>query len=74
MSNLTTLIRQRRGWTQSDLAKALGCTRQAVSHYETGRRRPDMDTAYKLVDLAAECGVAASLEDVYPRSAKSAAA
>lgn len=33
------------------LAKALGLTRQAVSHYQCGRRQLDNDVAFRLADL-----------------------
>ena len=44
-------FRKERGISQQDVADRLGITRQAYSHYETGKRRVDMDLALKLADI-----------------------
>lgn len=49
-SNLRRL-RLERGMTQEQVAQQLGVTRQALSSYESGRTRPDIDT------LARLCGI-----------------
>lgn len=67
MPNVFTTVRTARGWTQAELARQLGCSRAAVSLYEIGARRPETETAYRLLDLAAAGGLTLSLEDVYPR-------
>lgn len=41
--------RERRGWSQSDLARRLNRTQTAVSYWEAGKRAPGLDD---LVDLA----------------------
>ncbi len=43
--------RQKLGWTQYDLAERLGLSRTAVSHFECGRRQPDLDTLNQLADV-----------------------
>lgn len=50
MNNLK-LLRNRKGMLQEDVAKYLGLTRPAYSHYETGRRIPDAEMLEKLADL-----------------------
>ena len=50
MNNLKKL-RKEKGLLQDDVAKALGLTRPAYSHYETGRRVPDAAMLEKLADL-----------------------
>lgn len=37
-------LRKSKGYTQDDVASALGIVRQTYSHYETGKRKPDVDT------------------------------
>jgi len=37
-------LREKHGMTQDELAKKLGISRAALSHYETDRRQPDYDT------------------------------
>lgn len=44
-------LRDKFGWTQEDLAKKLGISRAALSHYEKNRREPDFETLTKLADL-----------------------
>ena len=46
-----TSLRESRGMTQDDLADELGITKQAVSHYERGRRRPDFEILSAICDL-----------------------
>ena len=62
MHNLASKLRSSRaaaGLSQDDLAARLHVTRQAISHWETGRSEPDLDT---LAQLARELGTdAASL-------------
>jgi len=44
-------IRIQKGITQEDLAERLYITRQAISSYETGRTRPDIDMIFKIADV-----------------------
>lgn len=41
-------IRKLRMITQEELATMIGITQAMVSHYETGRRVPDLETAAKI--------------------------
>ena len=50
MNNLKKL-RKEKGLLQDDVARHLGLTRPAYSHYETGRRIPDAAMLEKLADL-----------------------
>ena len=45
------LLRQARGLTQEEVAGRIGVTRQAVSSYESGRTRPDLETLERLAAL-----------------------
>ena len=51
IGKMITLCRKQRGYTQDDLAKMLNCTKQAISHYETNRRRPDYETLEAIADV-----------------------
>ena len=44
-------LRLARGMTQEQAAQQLGITRQALSSYETGRTRPDVDMLQRLAEL-----------------------
>ena len=43
--------REKKGYSQEQLAQLLFVTRQTVSNYETGRCRPDVETLVKLAGL-----------------------
>ena len=49
------------------LAKELGLTRFAVWSYETRTRRPRIEIAFKIIDIAEKNGFPMTLEDIYPR-------
>lgn len=54
MSNYGNRIRELRtelDWTQQYLADRLKTTKQAVSQYERGVRKPDLDTVLALCDI-----------------------
>ena len=44
-------LRANRGMTQEQVAAKLGVTRQALSSYESGRTRPDIDTLLRLSEI-----------------------
>lgn len=44
-------VRLRKGKSQQSVAEYLGITRQAYSHYEVGRRKPDYETLLKLSEF-----------------------
>jgi transcriptional regulator with XRE-family HTH domain len=60
-------IRTLLGMTQEAFANAIGVTPAAVSNYETGRRLPDPDIAWVIIDIAKNAGVEADLKNIYPR-------
>lgn len=59
-------IRLKLGMSQNDLAVYLGKTAAAISNYENWIRRPDVETAYKILELASSNGISKKLEDIYP--------
>ena len=44
-------LRQTSGLTQEQVAQQIGLTRQALSSYESGRTRPDIETLMKLAEI-----------------------
>ena len=44
------MIRKRRGINQLKVAMDLSVSREALSHYETGKRSPDVDMLLRLSD------------------------
>lgn len=58
--NGLAVLRQRRGWTQLDLALKTGCDPRHISRWEKGTRLPSLPWAFRLA-WALECRV----EDVW---------
>ena len=61
MKSRLRLLRAEQGWTQEDLASAIGVSRQAINALETERHDPSLDLAYK---IAAAFNV--PVENVFP--------
>jgi putative transcriptional regulator len=51
MKNRLRVLRAEKGWTQEDLGKALGVSRQAVNAIETEKHDPSLDLAYRIAAL-----------------------
>ncbi|MGU7812681.1 helix-turn-helix transcriptional regulator [Burkholderia semiarida] len=64
MNNVRTL-RLALQLSQAELAKSIGITQSALSHYENGACDPLVATARRLISYAASRGVVWQLEDVY---------
>jgi putative transcriptional regulator len=60
MKNRLRVLRAERGWTQEELGKRLGVSRQAVNALETEKHDPSLDLAYR---LAATFGLA--VEEIF---------
>lgn len=43
--------RDKRGWTQQEVADKIGVTRPAYANYESGKRNPGYEISQKLADL-----------------------
>lgn len=41
-------VRERKGWTQAEVAEKMGCTRAYISQLETGKREAGLRTLRKL--------------------------
>lgn len=48
--NIKTL-REKKDMTQEELCKSLNITQSALSHWELGRRQPNVDQLIKLADF-----------------------
>lgn len=53
MRNTLRVLRAERGWTQEELGKRLGVSRQAVNALETEKHDPSLDLAYRIAVLFA---------------------
>lgn len=51
MKNRLKELRQLHQWSQADLARELGVSRQAVNGFESGRFAPSLDMAFKIASL-----------------------
>ena len=60
MKNSMKELRAGRSWTQDELGKRVGVSRQAIIALETGKHDPSLDLAYR---LAAEFGL--KVEEVF---------
>lgn len=48
MENRLRELRTGQGWTQEELGRRLGVSRQAVIALETGKHDPSLDLAYRI--------------------------
>ncbi|HEU4867472.1 MAG TPA: helix-turn-helix transcriptional regulator [Actinomycetota bacterium] len=51
MKNRLTDLRAERSWTQADLAKRAGVSRQTINAIETGKFDPSLPLAFRLANL-----------------------
>ncbi len=65
MKNRLKELRHLHQWSQSDLARELGVSRQAVNGFESGKFDPSLDMAFKLATL-----FHVALEDIFIYEAK----
>lgn len=65
MNNMKRIRREVR-LTQNQLASMVGSTQAAISHYETGRRKPSLDLSRNIVKAFVSAGIRASIDDVFP--------
>lgn len=49
--NGLALLRRNRGYSQEDVAKIMGKSRQTIASWETGRAKPDIDSVEKLAEI-----------------------
>lgn len=66
MKNRLKELRQLQQWSQSDLAKELGVSRQAVNGFESGKFDPSLEMAFKIASL-----FHVAIEDIFIDEAKS---
>lgn len=66
MRNRLRVLRAERSWTQADLAKRLGVSRQTVNAIETEKYDPSLPLAFKIAALFGQ-----DIEEVFqPNEAK----
>lgn len=51
ISEKITQLRKEKGLSQTDLAKAIGASREAISKYERGEAIPSVEVAAKIADV-----------------------
>ncbi len=51
MKNQVRLLRSGRRWTQEELGRRLGVSRQAVNAIETEKHDPSLDLAYRIAAI-----------------------
>lgn len=65
MDNKVRDMRAAKGWSQGDLADALGVSRQSINAIETGRFDPSLPLAFKIARLFGK-----RIEDVFDDGAR----
>lgn len=65
MNNRLKELRQRHKWSQSDLARELGVSRQAINGFESGKFDPSLEMAFKIASM-----LNVTIEDVFIYEAK----
>lgn len=68
MRNRLAALRAERGWTQADLAEALGVSRQTVISLEKGKYDPSLPLAFRIADI-----FGGMIEDVFQPETERAA-
>ncbi len=51
MKNRIADLRAERAWTQADLARHVGVSRQSINAIETGKFDPSLPVAFRLAEL-----------------------
>ena len=51
MRNVLRVLRAERGWSQEELGRRLGVSRQAINALETDKHDPSLELAYRLAAL-----------------------
>ena len=51
MNNRISELRKKYGYSQEDLGNKIGCTQQAISTIEQGKREIPYDLCYKIADI-----------------------
>lgn len=69
MKNALRDLRTQRGWTQEELGKRLGVSRQAIIALESDKHDPSLDLAYRIAALFGEA-VEAVFENRHARGDK----
>ncbi len=67
MDNSVRDMRTAKGWSQGELADALGVSRQSINAIETGRFDPSLPLAFKIARLFGK-----PIEDVFDDGARRA--
>ena len=50
IANKITILRKEKGWSQTELAKLVGCSREIISKYEKDNVMPSIQLAKKIAD------------------------
>lgn len=69
MKNILRELRALKGWSQGDLADALGVSRQSINALETGKFDPSLPLAFRIARLFGK-----RIEDVFDDEAPRKAA
>ena len=71
MINALKILRSERNWTQEELGRRVGVSRQAINALETGKHDPSLDLAYRIA-TAFESSVEIIFENPHTPPAPSA--
>ena len=66
MRNRLRVLRAERGWSQEELGRRVGVSRQAINALETEKHDPSLDLAYRIATLFG-LPVEAIFENPHPR-------
>ncbi|WP_270944367.1 helix-turn-helix transcriptional regulator [Vibrio parahaemolyticus] len=67
MSNIKQ-IRMSLGISQDALAAEIGVTQGAIAHFEAGKRTPNINMCWKIVEALNHLGAQCSFENVFPKT------
>jgi len=67
MKNRLKVMRAERNWTQEELGKRVGVSRQAINALETEKHDPSLDLAYRIAS-SFQVSVEQIFENTHPTS------
>jgi DNA-binding XRE family transcriptional regulator len=63
-----SVLRDEMGFSQSELGREINVYPQNISAWENGRRRPDIESCKKLIDLARKHNITIDIDYLRPSS------
>jgi DNA-binding transcriptional regulator YiaG len=71
VAEMIVQLREKMGVSRNQFTELMGLkSRNATRYWEVGKRLPNLESAYRLLELARGCGLEWKLEDLMPPKSK----